>query len=83
MRVSHPGPPRGKGPYPLGDFCVIASKSAATAVCTGYSSPDHPVGMACLLGNWVTDCRATDWITADLYQACLIFHSAISHSGIE
>ena len=39
---------------------------------------NHPVGMAYLLGNWATDRRMTAVAgrlgTADLYQACLIFH---------
>ena len=45
---------------------------------TGDYSADLPVGMTHLLGDWATDRRATAVAgrlgTADLYQACLIFH---------
>ena len=41
------------------------------------SNADHPVGMAYLLGNWATIGgrleASGDWVTADLYQACLVF----------
>ena len=49
-----------------------------TADLSADSSADLPVGMAYLLGNWATNRRATTVVgrlgTADLYQACLIFH---------
>ena len=39
---------------------------------------DDLIGMAYQLGNWPTIARRLvspgDWVTADLYQACLIFH---------
>ena len=45
-----------------------------TADCTA----NHPVGMAYKLGKWLTIAGRPEspgnWMTADLYQACLIFH---------
>ena len=45
----------------------------------------NPVGMAYLLGDWATDRPATTVAgrlgTADLYQACLIFHRRLVARG--
>ena len=40
-------------------WCNRQYNRLATAVCTGNSTADHPVGMAYLLGNWATGRRAT------------------------
>ena len=68
-----------KGPYPLGDRRYNRRYNRlTTADCTADCTTDCLVGMAYLLGNWATGRRATAvagrWETADLYQACLIFH---------
>ena len=49
---------------------------------TANSIADHPVGMAYLLGDWATIAGQLeslgDWMTSDLYQACLIFHHQLN-----
>ena len=48
--------------YPLKGHTHLATLvwlPVQSAVCTGNSSADHPVGIAYLLGNWATDHWAT------------------------
>ena len=59
---------------------IPTRRSALQSYCATIAdcSANRLVGMVYLVGNWATDRRATAGTgrlgTADLYQACLIFH---------
>ena len=49
-----------KGPYPLGNLCVVGDRNQPPPADSMIDSiVDHTVGMAYLLGDWVTNKRAT------------------------
>ena len=60
-------------------WCDRRHNRPKTDDCAPDCAPDHPVGMPYLLDNWATDrwAIAGQRETADLYQACLIFHSRL------
>ena len=69
------------GCYPTNRYSLKGHTHLATLVgsvveSTDNSTADHTVCMAYLTANWATDHQAiaVDWVTADLYQVCFIFH---------
>ena len=79
--------PLHKGPYPLSNSGMIGARIGRPAILALILAPITLWVLPYSLGNWATDCQATAVAvrlgTADLYQACLIFHRGRPSPGDE